>query len=159
MNKRKLIIAITVFLSAIILFFIVLKKNSTENIEILETEGDYSGYQLILTAKYGGTGVDGHDLGHGVKKKIFNISQNDVFYEPSFGGMWILNLDMEEYKNPFGPYTMCEILELEENTTKVKIKNEDKIYVVEYNQEIDISSNTITCDGINWSYSMKIIKD
>lgn len=156
MNRRKIIISIVVLLIAVILLFIVFKQNH------VETEGDYTGYQLILTAEYGGYGVAGQDLGSGTKKKIFNILQNDILYEPTFGGLWLLNADIEEDKNenklPSIPRysTILEIVELDENT--IKIKNRDITYNLKYNQEFDINSNASIADGINYSYSIKIIK-
>ncbi len=156
MNRRKIIIGIVVLLIVAILLFFVFKQNH------VETEGDYTGYQLILTAEYGGYGFAGQDLGSGTKKKIFNISQNDILYEPTFGGVWLLNADIEEDKNesklPSIPKysTILEIVELEENT--IKIKNRDITYDLKYNQEFDINSNASISDGINYSYSIKIIK-
>ena len=100
--------------------------------------------------------------GSGTKKKIFNILQNDILYEPTFGGLWLLNADIEEDKNenklPSIPRysTILEIVELDENT--IKIKNRDITYNLKYNQEFDINSNASIADGINYSYSIKIIK-
>lgn len=156
MNRRKIIISIVILLIAVILLFIIFKQNH------VETEGDYTGYQLILTAEYGGYGAAGQDLGSGTKKKIFNISQNDILYEPTFGGLWLLNADIEEDKNEsklqsiLRYSTILEIVELEENT--IKIKNRDITYNLKYNQEFDINSNASIADGINYSYSIKIIK-
>lgn len=156
MNRKKVIISIIVLLIAVILLFIVFKQKN------IETEGDYTGYQLILTAEYGGYGVAGQDLGSGTKKKIYNISQDDILYEPTFGGLWLLNVDIEEDKNEnnipaFPKYsTILEIIELGENT--IKIKNKDKTYNLKYNQEFDISSNSTIYDGINYSYVIKITK-
>ena len=156
MNTRKIIISIVVILIVVILLFIVYKQNHTE------TEGDYTGYQLILTAQYGGYGIAGQNLGSGTEKKIFNISQNDILYEPTFGGLWLLNADKKEDKNEtkfptISEYsTILEIVELEENT--ITIKNKDKTYNIKYNQEVDISSNSSVSDGINYSYVIKITK-
>ena len=63
MNRRKIIIGIVVLLIVAILLFFVFKQNH------VETEGDYTGYQLILTVKYGGSGIAGQDLGSGTEKK------------------------------------------------------------------------------------------
>lgn len=144
MNRRKIIISIIVLLIVVILLFIIFKQKD------IETEKDYTGYQLILTAKYGGTGIAGQDLGSGTEQKIFNISQNDILYEPKSGGLWKLN---NENKNNS---TILEIIELKEDT--IKIKNNDKTYDIKYNQEFNISSNFIVYDGINYSYTIKIIK-
>ena len=156
MNTRKIIISIVVILIVVILIFIIFKQNH------IETEVDYTGYQLILTAQYGGYGIAGQNLGSGTEKKIFNISQNDILYEPTFGGLWLLNADKKEDKNEtkfptISEYsTILEIVELEENT--ITIKNKDKTYNIKYNQEVDISSNSSVSDGINYSYVIKITK-
>lgn len=161
MNRKKIIISIVLLVIVVILFFIVFKQIH------IETEGDYTGYQLILTAKYGGYGINGKNLGSGTKKKIFNISQNDILYEPTWGGVWLLNanIEQENSKTDFQSLieygipkysAILEIITLEENT--VKIKNRDITYNIKYNQEIDINSNESISDGINYSYKIKIIK-
>ena len=158
MNRKKVIIGIIVLLIAVTLVFIVFKQKYTG------IEGDYTGYQLILTAEYGGYGIAGQDLGSGIEKKIYNISQNDILYEPSFGGLWELNVEIEENKNEndikylFPEYsTILEIIKLEKNT--ITIKNKDEIYNIEYNQEFNIPSNFTIYDGINYSYVIKITKE
>ena len=156
MNRRKIIISIIVLLITGILLFIVFKQIN------IKTEGNYTGYQLLLTAKYGGYGINGQDLGSGTEKKIFNISQNDILYEPTFGGVWVLNVCKEEEKNEnkllsIEKYSkILEIIELEENTIKIKYK--DKIYNINYNQKFDIASNVAVYDGKNYTYTIKIIK-
>ena len=91
MNKKKVILLsiVVVLLAIIFVLFIVFKYKK------IEIEGDYTGFQLILTVKYVGSGIAGQDLGSGTEKKIFNISENDIFYEPMLGGMWLLNADIE----------------------------------------------------------------
>lgn len=71
MKKKKVIVAILIIIT---LLFIVFKYKRTE------VEGEYTGYQLILTAQYN-SGNTINLLGSGRKKKIFNISENDTFYE------------------------------------------------------------------------------
>ena len=156
MNRKKVILLsiVVALLVIILLLFIVFKHKKTE------IGGDYTGYQLLLTATYGGFGVDGQDLGSGTEKKIFNISENDMFYEPSFGGIWLLNADIkyEQTSNTDLPkYSkILKVIELGENT--VKVENKDKIYNIKYNEEFDIFSNTTVYDGINYKYIIKIIK-
>ena len=86
MNRKKVIIGIIILLIVVILLFIIFK------LTYIETEGDYTGYQLILTAKHSGSGEGGQDLGSGTKKKIYNILQGDILYEPGpasgLGGLW-----------------------------------------------------------------------
>ena len=158
MNRKKGIIGIIVLLIAVTLVFIVFKQKYTG------IEGDYTGYQLILTAEYGGYGIAGQDLGSGIENKTYNISQNDILYEPSSGGLWALNVKIKENKNEkdieylFPEYsTILEIIKLEENT--ITIKNKDEIYNIEYNQEFNIPSNFTIYDGINYSYVIKITKE
>ena len=130
----------------VILLFIIFKQTDTE------TERDYTGYQLTLTAEYGGYSIAGEDLGSGTKKKIYNILKNDILYEPYEGGLWLLNADA---KKSWG--IILEIIELDEDT--VTIKNNDNTYNIEYNQEFNISSNGYIADGINYSYIIEIIKE
>ena len=155
MNRKKVIIGIILLLIVVVLLFIIFK------LTYIETEGDYTGYQLILTAKYGGSGIAGQDLGSGTKKKIYNISQNDILYEPFSGGLWLLNVDIEEdndEKLVLKKYiSILEIVKLEEDT--VTIKNEDNTYNIEYNQEFNISSSLSVSDGINYSYVIEITKE
>ena len=156
MNKKKVILLsiVVVLLAIIFVLFIVFKYKK------IEIEGDYTGYQLILTVKYGGFGIAGQDLGSGTEKKIFNISENDIFYEPVLGGMWLLNADIEykEVGNISIPNysTILEVMEFEDNTVTVKIQ--DKTYNIKYNEERNISSNTTMFDGINYEYTIKVIK-
>lgn len=65
MNKKKVILLsiVVVLLAIIFVLFIVFKYKK------IEIEGDYTGYQLILTVKYGGSGIAGQDLGSGTEKK------------------------------------------------------------------------------------------
>ena len=158
MNKIKVLIGLVVIIIVIILLLLVFIQNH------IETEGDYTGYQLILNAKYEGHGIGGQNLGSGTKKKIFNISKNDILYEPFMGGLWLLNVDIKEdtNKNVFPSFSqkeseILEIIELEKDT--ITIKNKDKTYNIYYNQEVEIYSNTHIYDGINYSYVIKITKN
>ena len=153
MNKKKVILLSIVVVLLVIIFvlFIVFKNKK------IEIEGDYTGYQLILTANYGGSGIAEQDLGSGTEKKIFNISENDMFYEPMFGGIWLLNADEKIGNMNISNYsTILEVMKLEENT--VKVKNKEKTYNIKYNEELDIPSNTTVYDGINYKYTIKVIK-
>lgn len=155
-NKKILFICgiFIILLIAVFLLFIIFKNNN------IETEGKYTGYQLILVANYGGYGIAGQDLGSGTEKKIFNISEKDTFYEPIMGGVWSLNADVTQEKIGnivISNYSeILEIMKFEED--KVHIKNKNKNYNIKYNEKLDIDSNTSTFDGINYSYIISIIK-
>lgn len=143
-----------ILLIVVILLFIILKNH-------IETEGDYTGYQLILTAKYGEYRIAGQYLSR-TEKKIFNISEGDILYEPPFGGgLWSLNPNTQGTESDgilaiFDYNKILEIIELKEKT--IKIKNADKTYNIAYNQNFDISPTFTEADGINYSYVIKIIK-
>ena len=51
---------------------------------------------------------------------------------------------------------IIEIVKLEENN--IEIKNKDTSYNINYNQEVSIPSNNVIYDGINYSYTIKIVK-
>lgn len=154
MNKKKVILLsiVVVLLVIVFLLFIVFKHKK------IETEGDYTGYQLILTAKYEGYGVAGQNLGEGTEKKIFNISENDTFYEPLDGGIWLLNPQNAKIQDSdFFNYEMIlKVIELGED--QIKVENNDVIHNIKYNEELNISSNFTIYDGINYKYTIKVIK-
>ena len=159
MNKRNrlVILSIIIFIAIII---IAIEIFSNINIE---TEGEYSGYQLILTASYGGTGFDGQQLKSGKAKKIYNISEKDIFYESFSDDTWLLNPEIEDKDEEEIPTTigvgLSEILQIIEFGEKtVKIKNDNKIYDIKYNRKTDIDSNYVVYDGPNYSYTIRIIK-
>ncbi len=155
MKNKKILLICGIFIIILIVVFLLFKILNN-----IEPEGKYTGYQLVLVANYGGYGIAGQDLGSGQKKKIFNISEKDIFYEPVMGGVWSLNVDATEEKNqniPFSTYgEILEIVKFEEN--KVQIKNKDKTYNIKYNEKLNISSNTTIYDGRNYSYIISIIK-
>ena len=155
MKNKKILLICGIFIILLIAVFLLFRILNN-----IETEGEYTGYQLILVANYGGYGIAGQDLGSGQEKKIFNISEKDIFYEPFIGGVWSLNADVTEEKIgnlAFSNYSeILEIVKFEEN--EVQIKSKDKIYNIKYNEKLNISSNTNIYDGINYSYIIRIIK-
>lgn len=155
MKNKKILLICGIFIILLIAVFLLFRILNN-----IETEGEYTGYQLILVANYGGYGIAGQDLGSGQEKKIFNISEKDIFYEPFMGGVWSLNADVTEEKIgnlAFSNYSeILEIVKFEEN--EVQIKSKDKIYNIKYNEKLNISSNTNIYDGINYSYIIRIIK-
>lgn len=136
-----------------------LSKNfSKSNIQIDdEIEGTYTGYQLTLTASYSGYGVAGQDLGSGTIIKAYNITENDIFYEPFMGGIWKLNLkESDSTSNQFSSSTILKINSIEDENIQLEFEN--KKYIARYDEEIKISSNTHIYDGINYSYKIRISK-
>ena len=155
MKKKFLLFAIII--SLIIGVFLLFKL-------FIKIEGEYTGYKMILVAKYEGYGFWGQDLGRGIKIKIFNISENDILYEPFMGGLWELNVDEEvkgENNNMVLPLLpnyrkILEIVELKKY--EVLIKNKDEYYNIKYNKKFEIPSGIQVFDGINYNYYLKIIK-
>lgn len=166
-KKKKNIICTVLLIIIIILGFLIWYKFSYKSIDlpeentkiIEEIEGTYSGYQLILTASYGGYGVNGQDLGSGKIIRTYNISENDVFSEPLFGGIWKLNSKNENSSNSTlsTENTILKIIKFEENS--VQLEFNETSHIINYNEEIDVSSNIVIYDGTNYSYTVKIIKN
>ena len=161
-NNIKLIILIILFL--IINCFIIFKylinnnnkTNDDNNVTIINSvDGAFSGYQLTLTASHGGTGIAGQDLGSGTTIKKFNISKNDEFIEPIFGGVWKLNYNNKEDEEIKGK-KIFKIIELGEESVKVQMEGKDTI--INYDEEKDVPSRIFVYDGVNYSYKIKIIK-
>lgn len=146
MKKTIIILVIIIILIIIIALSVILFKQ--KNIEI---EGDYTGYQLILDVKYDGWGIDGQYLKGWTDKKIYNISEGDILYEPLNGGFWLLN-------NSTDGIEILEIMKFQENG--VEIKDDYKTYYIEYGEEARITTNSfIATDGMNYSYVIKVIKN
>lgn len=77
------------------------------------------------------------------------------------GGLWSLNVVEEENKTDTFPglsrYSkIIEIVKFGENA--VQITNRDKTYNIKYGEEADVPSNSNISDGINYFYTIKIIK-
>ncbi len=146
MKNKKILLILGIFIIILIVGFQLFKMHK-----------EYTGYQLILVANYEG----GH-FGKGKKKKIFNVSEKDKFYEPSSGGgVWSLNLNEDEVATnvplPFQEY--FEILEIEKfEENEVKIKSRDKFYNIKYNEEFYMTPGSDVSHGINYSYVIRIIK-
>ncbi len=99
-------------------------------------------------------GISGNDLGSGKEEKSYEIKKGDKFYEPSMGGLWIKN-DEDDSSS-----LILEIEEIGDNEVTIKEykSEEEKSYTIKFDESMDISSNTIVFDGINYSYSIKITK-
>ena len=163
-NKISIIIAILVLIGILLIVGVKLFTNSNiapnkSNVQIdKDIEGEYTGYQLTLIASYGGCGIDGQDLGSGTIIKTYNISDNDIFYEPSSGGIWKLNLEQKNVTtNSFVPRVILKINKIENEN--IELEYGDNKHIVQYNEEIEISSNFIVYDGTNYSYRIKISKE
>lgn len=156
-NILKVIIPLIIVYLIISSIYIVIHNN--DNIKIdEEIEGEYTGYQLTLKASYGGHGVEGQDLGSGTIIKVYNISDNDTFFEPFMGGIWKLNsVEDKETSSIFRSSIILKINKMEEEV--IQLEFEDKKYIARYEEEINISSNTYIYDGRNYSYTIKISKE
>ena len=138
---------------------VYISGNSNSDITIdKDIEGEYTGYQLTLTASYEGYGEAGQDLGSGTIIKTYNISDNDIFYEPFMGGIWRLNLEPKnDNTNPIVPNVILKINKIENEN--IELEYGDNKHIVKYNEEISISSNVTVYDGTNYSYRIKISKE
>ena len=160
---KKAIGVILIVLGSIVLLLAILVQNKGNNIEIIsEIEGEPTGYQLILTAKYGGAGIDGQDLGSGTIIKKYNVSENDFFSEPQLGGVWRYNIGLP---------TILKIIQLQDDAAQINVYSNGKLNVingkydmevktinVKYNTDIEVLSNVSIADGKNYHYSIKIKK-
>lgn len=154
-NKTKVILTIfiIIFIAICVMLFILIKNKVK-----IETEGEFTGVQLFLTAEYGGSDIMGRNLGSGIKKKIFNISEGDILCEPITQGLWCLNIPEQELniQLPDLPnYTkILEIIKIEDNF--IIINYNDTEYKLKYNEEINIPSNIYLSDTITYTYKISI---
>lgn len=81
------IVLLIVFAIVITVILFIHSKNSNK----------LTGYQLVLEAHYGGSSIDGEDLGSGTKLRKYNdLEAEDKFYEPFIGGSWECNIPKEK---------------------------------------------------------------
>lgn len=162
----KFIIIVSILVLITILSVICIKFFASHNITpdksnlkiYNEVDGESSEYQLTLTASYGGFGVDGQNLGSGKIIKKYNISDNDIFYEPTFGGIWKLNFEQKnDTENSLVPEIILKINKI--NNENIELEYNNKKHTIEYNKEISIPSNFTVFDGQNYSYTIKISKE
>lgn len=161
-NNKIIIIAILILIGILFIVGIKFLANSNivsdkSNIKIdKDIEGEYTGYQLELTSHYGGYGYTGQDLGSGTIIKTYNISDNDIFYEPISGGIWTLNLEQEKdvaHSYSLGPFVILKINKIGDEN--IELEYEDNKHIIQYNEEISIPSNFHANEGINYSYKIK----
>ena len=102
---------------------------------------------LVVSTSYGGSGIDGQDLGSGSFKEVFEVSGGDVFYE-DFDGHWTL-----DSKNMYEESLIMKIVKVEENGVTVQNGNEE--IVISYSVERKVDSTFVVCDGINYSHKIR----
>ena len=74
------------------------------------------------------------------------------------GGVWKLNLEQKnDTTNQFLPNVILKINKIENEN--IELEYGYKKHIVNYNEEISISSNVTVYDGINYSYTIKISKE
>ena len=74
------------------------------------------------------------------------------------GGVWKLNLEQKnDTTNPFLPNVILKINKIENEN--IELEYGYKKHIVNYNEEISISSIVTVYDGINYSYTIKISKE
>ena len=149
-NRKWTIVAILVLIVTTLCIGVKVIKN---NIQVDgEVEGKYTGYQLILRADYGGYGIAGQDLSSGTIIKVYNVNDNDTFFEDIFGGIWELNIENTSEKGS----TILKINQIGEE--KIEIEYNDKKYTAKYGEIINIPSNISVEDGINYYYTIQFCK-
>ena len=149
-NRKWTIIAILVLIVTTLCIGVKVIKN---NIQVDgEVEGKYTGYQLILRADYGGSGIAGQDLSSGTIIKVYNVNDNDTFFEDIFGGIWELNIENTSEKGS----TILKINQIGEE--KIEIEYKDKKYTAKYGEIIKIPSNISVEDGLNYYYTIQFCK-
>ena len=74
------------------------------------------------------------------------------------GGVWKLKIKKKnDTTNPFLPNVILKINKIENEN--IELEYGYKKHIVNYNEEISISSNVTVYDGINYSYTIKISKE
>ncbi len=156
-KNTKIIRVVSISIACIILIcvccFVVL---NSMNIEIIrEIDGNPTGYQLILTAEYTETSISGEHFRKGKIIKKYNISENDIFDEPMFGGVWRYNR---------GSSPIVKIIKLDDNYAQInvykynKLKEDVTTINLSYNKDLYIASGVFIADSRNYTYSIKIKK-
>ena len=77
--------------------------------------------KLILRADYGGYGIAGQDLSSGTIIKVYNVNDNDTFFEDIFGWIWELNIENTSEKGS----TILKINQIGLEEKKNEEKNKD----------------------------------
>lgn len=131
-------------------------SNNTVNESNIQTEERkvrvYSGCILVLEVHSGGYGYSGQDLGSQSYSEEYDVSEGDVFFEPSLGGVWKLNLESSSSASE-----ILKINKIEENTIEFQANGEE--HTAQIGEDMSVRSNFQVMDGINYSYKIKFIKD
>lgn len=107
---------------------------------------------LTVTTTYGGSGVDGQDLGSGTFTESFRVCEGDTFYETD-DGHWLKNsCNTMEYISE-----IAEIVSFGESGVTVSFTDENgnkTEAAVGYNTDYGVASTFTVYDGINYEYSI-----
>lgn len=105
-------------------------------------------YLATVTTRYSGYAVDGRDLGSGEFTEKFAVSKGDEFYETD-NGHWIQD------KTDFEP-TVLKINDIDKNSVSLTFFHEGEMTeaVIPFGGNINVDSNFIIDDGINYTYNI-----
>lgn len=105
-------------------------------------------YLATVTTRYSGHAVDGRDLGSGEFTEKFAVSKGDEFYE-TLDGHWIQD------KTDFEP-TVLKINDIDQNSVSLTFfhEGERKETVIPFGGNLNVDSNFVICDGINYTYNI-----
>ena len=98
-KSKNIIILVICTLIVIIGIVAILKYIKYGFVPLKGSKGEYTGYQLIINTTYGGHGVAGQDLGHGVKHDIYNVKAEDAFADGLFESIHLFNHKIKNYFN------------------------------------------------------------
>lgn len=128
-------------------------NSNEENIQIEEDiYGEYTGYQLTLAIR--------NSSNNNVIVKKYNISNNATFYEPIGGGEWKVNLDEEKIANGQIQtyYKILRINSIEEDSISIEYGNANIVFIVKYDEELEINSISPMTGQTVYSYRISIAK-
>ena len=151
-KSKNIIILVICTLIVIIGIVAILKYIKYGFVPLKGSKGEYTGYQLIINTTYGGHGIAGQDLGHGVKHDIYNVKAEDAFADGLFESIHLYDVDnSDEFES-----VILYIHELNDNYIGVSLK--DGYKELEYNKEYELKSSFQAFDGVNYKYTIKFIK-
>lgn len=101
---------------------------------------------MTVITSYGGSGIDGEDLGSGTFSEEFSIKNDDIFYE-DFYGRWYLNP-----KDPDMDLLILEVKKVETDGVTAIINNKEK--KLSFSSDYNVASNIFIADGTNYSYKI-----
>lgn len=99
---------------------------------------------MTVVTSYGGSDMEGNNLGSGTFTESFTVSGGDIFYE-EFGGEWTTD------KTDMSEKDIIAVIDKVE-ADGVTVKYGEETVKLPYITEKKLQSNFIVCDGINYDY-------